>query len=39
MAGKKNGGATMASPKENAEQEQKEPYVSKHNIGRVLAKK
>ena len=32
MAGKKNGGATMASPKEKAEQEQKEPYVSKHNI-------
>lgn len=32
MAGKKTGGATMASPKEKAEQEQKEPYVSKHNI-------
>ena len=32
MAGKKNGGAAMASPKEKAEQEQKQPYVSKHNI-------
>lgn len=31
MAGKK-GGAAMASPKEKAEQEQKEPYVSKHKL-------
>ena len=32
MAGKKKGGTEMASPKEKAEQEQNQPYVSKHKI-------